>query len=449
MFKNKSCIWWIVIGWWLITIYYLGIWWWLTPIKLVIKKIKEKKEISKTKIQANYKEKVDKSGIDRLDESATSNNKKTNKNISHEFEAVDYTVIDIETTGLSNTFDKIIELSALKIRDNEINSQYTTLVNPGIKIPSNIKLLTGIDDNMVKNSPKIDDVIEEFINFISDDVLLGHNVTFDIKFINNNIKDNNLKLENNYIDTLTISRKKLPYLDNHKLITLLQHYSISKSQSHRALSDCIATHQLYQKLINENDREYVVLPEVIKPFFGINKAHIVKENEDNLFYNIPEKYQSDITKLVLTVNDYVVEASNLVTDINPFMMTEKDIIFIPQEYELVYNKEFDLKTMEIHNATIIQEEVFTSLGNIKKHPFIIHFYSDKEYRYNENGFSIADEVFGKIFINKDGNPSRYEIVHWNKDKLHTIICILSGNDIVIDRIQFTDNNGNRFNMYKR
>lgn len=205
---------------------------------------------------------------------------------------------------------------------------------------------------------------------------------------------------------------------------------------------------LYQKLINNTNRDYVDLPEDIKPFYGITKAHIVKENENKLFYNVSEEHQKDIINLVLTVNEFVCDASKLVPEIKPFLMTEKDIIFIPKEYEIIYNKEFNLKSKEIHNATRIQEEVFTSLGNIKKHPFIIHFFSDKKYRYNKHNISIADEVFGKIFFDQKGNPSRYRIIHWNKDKLHVITCIKSGADVIIDRIQSTDNFGNKFNKYK-
>ena len=180
-------------------------------------------------------------------------------------ESIDnYTIVDIETTGLDPKLDEIIELAAIKIRNNEIIDNYSKLIKPKEEIDCFITNLTGITNDMLKNAPVIEDVIEEFLNFINDDIVIGHNVNFDINFIYDNcIKILEKPFTNNFIDTLRISRK---YIDtnNHKLQTLAEKFEIDYSGAHRALKDCYITQQLYEKLKNEmkNDNiDYKILLE--------------------------------------------------------------------------------------------------------------------------------------------------------------------------------------------
>ena len=98
-----------------------------------------------------------------------------NKGKSLLIKADNYTVVDIETTGLSIYDSEIIELSAIRVRDNVITDTFTTLVRPQSYIPFNIVTLTGITNEMVENAPTIDVAIQKFLDFIGDDILLGHN----------------------------------------------------------------------------------------------------------------------------------------------------------------------------------------------------------------------------------------------------------------------------------
>ena len=88
----------------------------------------------------------------------------------------DYTVIDLETTDKYINHCDIIELSAVKVRNNQIVSNYSELVCPPSSIPLSIQMLTGITDEMVAKKPSIDDLIEAYIDFLGDDILLGHNI---------------------------------------------------------------------------------------------------------------------------------------------------------------------------------------------------------------------------------------------------------------------------------
>jgi DNA polymerase III epsilon subunit family exonuclease len=161
----------------------------------------------------------------------------------------DYVVIDIETTGLYPKKNKIIELSALKVRNDMIVDQFTTLCHPGTKISPSVTQLTGITNDMIKDAPKINDVIESYVSFIGDDIVIGHNANFDINFIYVNcIKLLEKPFENNFIDTLRLSREECTNLRHHRLSDMVKHYNISTEQLHRSLNDCHATHQVYLKL---------------------------------------------------------------------------------------------------------------------------------------------------------------------------------------------------------
>lgn len=164
----------------------------------------------------------------------------------------DFTIIDLETTGFSPKDDKIIELSAIKVRNNEEIETYTTLINPGMHIPSKITNLTSITDDMVADAPKIEDAIQQFVDFIGNDIVVGHNVNFDINFVYDRYLEVSGKtFSNEFIDTLYIARKALPELEHHRLSDLAEHYGIINENAHRSLSDCQATHEVYNALRNK------------------------------------------------------------------------------------------------------------------------------------------------------------------------------------------------------
>ena len=160
----------------------------------------------------------------------------------------DYTVVDIETTGLSPEKCEIIEISAIKVKNDEIVDTFSMLVKPSKKINSFIMNLTGITNEMVALAPKIKDVLPHFLNFVGDDYILGHNVNFDINFIYDNLKRFCKKeFSNDYIDTMRLSRKHCD-LAKHNLKTIAKHYNISLEGHHRALTDCAITYQVYKNI---------------------------------------------------------------------------------------------------------------------------------------------------------------------------------------------------------
>ena len=158
-----------------------------------------------------------------------------------------YVCLDLETTGLDPKRDKIIEIGAIKIKDGEIIGQLETFVNPGRRLEERIVELTGIRDEQLKGAPEITDILPELIDFIGDDILLGHSVLFDYSFVKKAAINQRLKFEKFGIDTLKIARKFLPDLESRSLGFLCTHFGIEHN-AHRALTDAKATSQLYHKL---------------------------------------------------------------------------------------------------------------------------------------------------------------------------------------------------------
>ena len=161
-----------------------------------------------------------------------------------------YVVLDIETTGFSADLDEIIELSAIKVQENKIIKEFSQLINPQRQVSSYITNLTGISEQMLTKAPIITDVLLDFKNFISDNIIMGHNVTFDIGFINNKLQKHfNSSIDNDYIDTLTIARKFLPNLKSKKLGQIASYFNLNTDGMHRGLKDCVVTNMCYQKFL--------------------------------------------------------------------------------------------------------------------------------------------------------------------------------------------------------
>ena len=161
----------------------------------------------------------------------------------------DYTVLDIETTGLSPENDYITEISAIKYRNNRRVDEFSSLVKPEFSIPSYITRITGINDAMVADAPSIDEVILAFTDFLADDIIAGYNVGFDLSFIAENMAGYYAKrLANNYVDVMKLAQNELPFLGRYKQTAVAEYFNIATAGAHRALVDCNICNGCYQRL---------------------------------------------------------------------------------------------------------------------------------------------------------------------------------------------------------
>lgn len=161
-----------------------------------------------------------------------------------------FTIIDIETTGLSKHRHKITEIAAAKVENGKITQEFQTLVNPEMEIPRFITKLTGIDNEMVKDSPTIDKVLPEFIEFLGNDIFVAHNATFDFGFLNHNSEIyHNHTIENKRLCTCKLARRLLPDLPRKRLKDLCEHFDIENENAHRAMGDVKATALAFNNML--------------------------------------------------------------------------------------------------------------------------------------------------------------------------------------------------------
>lgn len=161
----------------------------------------------------------------------------------------DYTVLDLETTGFDPQFDNIIEIAALRVRSGEIVDSFSTLVKPYDEIDEFITELTGITNDMLSTAPTPEDIFPSVREFIGEDIIVGHNVNFDINFLYDwfeiILKE---PFTNDFIDTMRIARKALSELPHHRLKDVSDAVGVVPGGAHRAAADCQTTFDCFRAL---------------------------------------------------------------------------------------------------------------------------------------------------------------------------------------------------------
>ncbi|MFD1672845.1 PolC-type DNA polymerase III [Agrilactobacillus yilanensis] len=174
-----------------------------------------------------------------------------------QLDGAEYVIFDVETTGLSAVYDNIIELAAVKMKDGAVTGTFDEFIDPGHPLSQFTIELTSITDDMVKGSKSEAEVMQLFKDFTGDAILAGHNVTFDMGFLNATYQRHDLpKIEVPVIDTLEVSRLLHPEYKNHKLDNLAKKYEINLEHHHRANADAETTGHLLYKLLDQMAKRY-------------------------------------------------------------------------------------------------------------------------------------------------------------------------------------------------
>lgn len=162
-----------------------------------------------------------------------------------------FVIFDIECTGKNVLDDEIIEISAIKVVNGEETESWSTLINPKIHIPDMLtEKIHHISDDMVKNQPTIDEVIDDFYLFTRDAILVGHNIDqFDYPFVNKYMQKAKYKFDNQTIDTLVLSRKFFrEETDKFDLTSLTKHFGLDNDSPHRGFTDTLVTYDILKIL---------------------------------------------------------------------------------------------------------------------------------------------------------------------------------------------------------
>ncbi|MCU7495556.1 MAG: GIY-YIG nuclease family protein [Ignavibacteria bacterium] len=169
------------------------------------------------------------------------------------FENAEFCVVDVETTGMSPSSCRIIEVGMVRIRKLKIVETYQSFVNPGMEIPYFITGLTGISNSDVYEAPYFDEIANQVKEFIGDSILIGHNLQFDVSFLRRAFEDcgGSEKLANPLLCTLKLARKMYPGLSSKSLSSVVKHLKVRNKNVHRALSDATATAKVLLKMIKE------------------------------------------------------------------------------------------------------------------------------------------------------------------------------------------------------
>jgi len=177
-----------------------------------------------------------------------------------------FVVFDLETTGFSPIKNKIIEIGAVKVVNGEIVDKFSTFVNPEVPIPFEIEKLTGINDGMVVNERRIEEILPEFMEFCKGAVMVAHNAGFDMSFIKANCERLGLECKFTVVDTVAMARLLLPTLNRFKLDTVAKALGVSLENHHRAVDDAGCTAEIFVKFIEMlKERDIVDLN-------GVNKV---------------------------------------------------------------------------------------------------------------------------------------------------------------------------------
>ena len=165
-----------------------------------------------------------------------------------------YCVIDFETTGLDPVADEVVEFAAVRVEDGEIGLHIASLCKPSIPIPPGATRIHGITGRMVRFADPFSDYLTSFLDFIGEDTLVGHNLSFDFGFLQTACAHANVAYWPRKLCTLHMARKRFPQLPSHTLSAVARHLGVKSAQYHRALGDAMATAGILLRMLETDGR---------------------------------------------------------------------------------------------------------------------------------------------------------------------------------------------------
>ena len=188
----------------------------------------------------------------------------------------EYVVFDVETTGLNaEEGDRIVEIAAVRFKNNEIVDRFESLINPGFSIPQEAQAINGITDDMLKTAPTSDQVLPQMIDFIAGGCLVGPNVRFDLGFLcyELSLLERRVREATPALDTLKIAKELLPYLKSYRLSNVALNLGIPVKETHRAMPDVELTARMLGRLLDMAEEQQMVDFSEFYKRFGVEKPN--------------------------------------------------------------------------------------------------------------------------------------------------------------------------------
>ncbi len=272
---------------------------------------------------------------------------------------VTFCVLDLETTGGSAANCEITEIGAVKYHHGDLMGSFQTLVDPGLSIPPSITILTGITEAMVVDAPDIEAALPSFLEFIGKSVIVGHNVRFDLSFLNAAaVRLGYGRLENKWVDTAALARRMVrPEVRNLRLQTLAAHFRSPVTPNHRALEDARATaHVLHGLLERVGSLGVTNLDDLLQLPTAKGSPHFSKMS---LTDDLPRKPGVYIFKDRHGTPIYVGKATNLRSRVRQYFYGDKR--------RTIANMMKELVTIEHQVCPTVLEAEITELRLIHTH----------------------------------------------------------------------------------
>ena len=195
-----------------------------------------------------------------------------------------YAIIDVETTGGQARYERITEIAIVLHDGNRVVDTFSTLLNPERSIPWNITRLTGISDEMVADAPKFYEVAKQIVQMTEGAVFVAHNVAFDYSFVREEFARLGFTFTRKQLCTVRLTRKVFPGLASYSLSNLKQHFGIRAARSHRALDDTLATVNIFERILAEQEGD------TVRQFInhGIKETKLPKNITLERLHEVPE-----------------------------------------------------------------------------------------------------------------------------------------------------------------
>lgn len=279
----------------------------------------------------------------------------------------DYTVIDVDATGYHYGLDELVGVSALRIRNGQPAGEYHSLIRP--TDIETAMAATEYSEAELAAAPQYTEVLTEFMEFISSDILVGHNVSFDINFIYDYLSPLGIRLGNDFIDTLRISRKLFKDLDHHRLTDMMGHFGMAEiSGLPKSARNCQYTYELLNKLHGVAIEQYGDVEAFQATFKKKKRTSYTKAsdfqpadfvaNEENPFYKkyvtftgtLEKMQRKEAMQIVATLGgickDSVIEKTNYLVlgnnDYNPILKGKKSSKLIKAEKMRADGKDIEI-----------------------------------------------------------------------------------------------------------